>query len=61
MPKPKPAPALGFDLDELTTQVEYNQGPRTARGAGRPSVGQPHSWPHEPKTLSSYLVTGVTK
>ena len=30
MPTPKPAPALGFDLAELTAQVDHYQGPPQA-------------------------------
>jgi hypothetical protein len=58
MPKPKPAPALGFDLDELTTQVEHYQGP--PKPPERPQapaapVGRPRTLPHDTQPCSVRL------
>jgi hypothetical protein len=38
MPKPKPAPSLGFDLAELTAQVEHYQGPPPPSKSAAPQV-----------------------
>ncbi|MGV0950935.1 MAG: hypothetical protein ACOYB3_09685 [Azonexus sp.] len=58
MPKPKPAPSLGFDLAELATQVEHYQGPPQApeepQEVAAP-VGRPRTLPDDAQPFSARL------
>jgi hypothetical protein len=61
MPKPKPAPALGFDLAELTAQVDHYQGPpqalerpqEAAAPLGRPRTLAPDAQPFSVRLSAS--------
>lgn len=58
MPTPKPAPALGFDLAELTAQVDHYQGPPQAperpQEAAAP-LGRPRTLPADAQPCSFRL------
>lgn len=57
MPKPKPAPALGFDLAELAAaQVErHHESPQKAADAPPAALGRPKTLPGDAQPFSVRL------